>query len=159
MRCLSKNQRLTISPFTQIVIGNKNVVIYHSLFGNPNIITFPTLKLLKIFRQPHSIVEVRGNFNIEGLDEAVQVLIDGFFLNPENFDERDFLRRSMQRYKKKVRAGHLINFLSLVVSEACNFSCSYCFAGKGLVGDNLLSQRCRIMNFETAKKQLIYFLS
>lgn len=157
MRRLSENQKLIASTFTQTIIDKRSAIIYHSLFGNPNIITLPTLKLFKIFHRACSLADVRRNFDIEGLNEAIQILIDGFFLNPEGFDERGFLHRLMQRYKKELRDGHSINFLSLVVSEVCNFSCSYCFANKKLIDNGFSNQRCKLMGFKTAQKAVDIF--
>ena len=157
MRRLSENQKLIASTFTQTIINKRSAIIYHSLFGNPNIITFPALKLFKIFHRACSLADVRRNFDIEGLDEAIQILIDGFFLNPEGFNERGFLHKLMQRYKKEVKNGHLINFLSLVMSEVCNFSCSYCFANKKLIDNGFSNQRCELMGFKTAQKAVDIF--
>ena len=101
MRRLSENQKLIASTFTQTIMNKRSAIIYHSLFGNPNIITLPTLKLFRIFHQDCSLTDVKRNFDIEGLNEAIQILIDGFFLNPEGFDERGFLHRLMQNIKKR----------------------------------------------------------
>lgn len=157
MRQVSDHQKLRTSGFTQTIMAKKKAVIYHSLFGNPNIITPPTLEFLKVFDQPHSLADIKRDFDIKGLDEAMQILIDGFFLNPVDFDEREHLGKFMESYKRKIRTGQLINFLSLVVSESCNFSCSYCFADKGSVGNNPSCRRRKLMDFKTAQKAVDVF--
>lgn len=157
MRRLSQDQKLVSSVFTQIIIAGDRAIVYHALFGNPHIVTLPTLELLRIFGNPHSLTEVESNFRIEGLNDAIQILTNAFFLNPADFDEREFLNGKMSGYKNKLRNGRLVNFLSLVVSEACNFSCSYCFANKEFSSSDLSLKHRKLMDFKTAQKAIDVF--
>ena len=50
-----------------------------------------------------------------------------YFLAPSNLDEYIFLDESAKARKRKAKTGYLIRGLQLIVSNACNFRCKYCF--------------------------------
>src|SRR3990167_3128601 len=113
---------LNVSPHTQIIPNDREWIVYHSLFGRPIILDDEAYRFLMSFRdgasegisatQPEILEELRN----------LSLLID------ESEDERMRLHELHDIYQQQVASGAVINYLSLIMSEDCNFSCRYCIA-------------------------------
>ncbi len=146
------------SKFIQSVYEGDSVVIWHSLFGYPRIISVETLKFLDSFSEPTKIHSRFGDELIEEDLEAIKELLRCYFLVPENFNERTFLEERMREREKEIISGSLIDYLELIISEACNFRCTYCIHFNNIGTSNRINNLKKFMRFETAKETVDRYL-
>ena len=93
----TENEALTKSQFVQVVRDNDRVVIWHSLFGNPKIVSEETMAALDIFSNPRSLTSVLSEYDVGGNGEdAIRDLVANYYLVPKDFNERVFLSERMQ---------------------------------------------------------------
>ena len=89
---ITKDETLTKSQFIQIIKGRDNTIIWHSLFGNPKIVSTEILTFLEIFSHPRQLSSVLEEYDCdENNKKAIQDLIASYHLIPKNFNEREFL--------------------------------------------------------------------
>lgn len=113
---------LRVSPHTQIIPCRDGYVAYHSLFGRPLIINEEAYSFLKSFAGGKS-----NDFTSE--EKAVAAEFASLYLVvEEEFDERALLEEKCREYEREIATGSLVNYLSLIMAESCNFGCRYCFA-------------------------------
>ena len=147
------------SPFTQVLrSGDTAVVIWHSLFGYPKVISTETLEFLESFISPKTLHSQFGDGLSDENGEAVEELRRCYFLIPESFDDRAFLDKRMQERGMEIAGGLLINYLELIVSEACNFRCTYCIHFNNLETSDRLNSPQKVMRFEIAKEAVDQYL-
>ncbi|MGB9609235.1 MAG: hypothetical protein ACPL3E_02565, partial [Minisyncoccia bacterium] len=111
------------SSYVQFVQEGNLAVIWHSLFGHPKIVSVETLNFIESFSIPKTIC---SQFNDELMDEdreTIKELLNCYFLVPEDFNDRLFLEERMREREKEIISGLLIDYLELIMSEACNFRC------------------------------------
>ena len=156
---IAKNEVLIKSQFIQIVKGKDKAIIWHSLFGNPKIVSKETLDFLDLFSKPHQLCSVLEKYYFEeNVEESIQDLIENYYLVQKDFDEREFLAKHMEGRKKSITDGSLINYLELIMSEVCNFRCSYCVHFNNLEMSNRIKNSTRFMNFKVAKQTIDGYL-
>lgn len=132
--------------------------MWHSLFGNPKIISVKTISFLDMFMVPARLGTVIDG-GISNTDiKAIKELIRGHFLIPTGFDDRMFLEEKMQKREAEIINGSLINYLELIVSEACNFRCTYCIHFNNLGTSDRIKNPKKLMRFETAKRMVDWYL-
>jgi len=113
---------LTVSRYAQIINTGNKWIVYHSLFGRPIILDRKAFDFFMSFKsKPQKKVTPTQEKAIEDL-RSLSLLID------ETTDERDHLHDLYAAYQQQVASGSVINYLSLIMSEDCNFSCRYCIA-------------------------------
>ncbi|PIZ99250.1 MAG: hypothetical protein COX77_01935, partial [Candidatus Komeilibacteria bacterium CG_4_10_14_0_2_um_filter_37_10] len=89
---LDVKKKLVKSRFMQIAKGDDNLVIWHSLFGSPKIISFETLELINLFSQPISIESVCEDYDLDGdIIELFTELVSSYFLISQDIDERKII--------------------------------------------------------------------
>ena len=156
------NNILKLSQFLQVVHSERGekAIAYHSLFGLPQILNRDALDLLDAFSKPTSVSTVISQNSFANAKENIQTFNDLFFLITPDFDERDYIRKiSDERYLPAIRSGERIEYLSLILSEQCNFACQYCISSSMLnASDRGLSKK-KIMSMEVAKKALDRFFA
>lgn len=121
----AKETVLVKSQFIQIMRNGNKAIIWHSLFGNPEVINDEGLKFLELFRRPITIEEVKEVCDEDPTD-IIQELAKIFFLVYPGFDEKEFLLKQKEQYLQKVRAGQTIDRMGLAISDSCNFDCTHC---------------------------------
>lgn len=140
------------SPFVQVVQDGDLAVIWHSLFGYPKIISTETLDFIQLFSKPAMVQALLGVELSDENKKAIEELASCYFLVPEGFEDRAFLEKRMREREKEIAGGSLINYLGLVMSDACNFRCIYCIHFNNLeIADNVSSPE-KFMRFEVAKE-------
>jgi uncharacterized protein len=155
---LSINVAYRMSPFVQVVQDGVFAVIWHSLFGCPKVIPVETLEFLKSFSEPTAIGSRLGDELTEEDSVAIEELLRCNFLVPENFDDRAFLEERMREREKEIVGGSLIDYLELIMSEACNFRCAYCIHFNNLENSDRINNPKKFMRFEIAKETVDRFL-
>lgn len=147
------------SPFMQVVQNGDSAVIWHSLFGYPKVIPVETLEFLDSFSTPKTI---RSQFD-DGLtsenQKAIEELLRCYFLVPKDFDDRAFLEEKIQTCEAEIVSGSLIDYLELIMSEACNFRCTYCIHFNNLETSDRISNPKKFMRFDTAKETVDQYLA
>lgn len=157
---IDKQATFIRSRFTQVVQEGDQAIIWHSLFGNPKIVSRETLEFLDHFEAPQSLGVISGDGDIDsGQWSAVQELIDGYYLIPKGFDERAFLAEGMRKREETITSGSLIDYLELIMSEACNFRCTYCIHFNNLEILDRISTPKKLISFEVARETVDRFLS
>ncbi|HMD86101.1 MAG TPA: radical SAM protein [Terriglobia bacterium] len=103
--------------------SSRNMVIYHSLYGNPFAATPRALKLLDAFASPAyaSVICKKMDASSNDIDD-LQTL---GFLQEEGVDERTVLVRLAQERVKSAVDGSLVTILRYFTAY-CNFACNYC---------------------------------
>lgn len=146
------------SPYIQIVKGGNLAVIWHSLFGYPKIISIETFDFLEGFSFPNTI---RSQFNDDLTEEdrkAIEELVSCYFLVPEDFNDRAFLKKNMRTREAEIISGSLIDYLELIMSEECNFRCTYCIHFNNLGTSDRINSQKKFMQFNTAKDAVDKYL-
>ncbi|MFH1393243.1 MAG: radical SAM protein [Patescibacteria group bacterium] len=147
------------SQFIQVIKNNNKAIIWHSLFGNPKIVSRDTITLLDVFSNSRPISSVLGEYNIgENGREVIRDLIASHYLISENFDERKFLAKCMQWRRESITSGSLIDYLELIISEACNFRCTYCIHFNNLKTSDRIKNPKKFMTFKIAKDAVDQYL-
>lgn len=146
---------LTKSQFLQIVYSDNKAkaIVYHSLFGFPQILNGDALDLLSAFSAPNSVSAVVSQNSFANAKENIRTLESLFFLVPPDFDERGYIRKiSTERYLPAIRSGERIEYLSLILSEQCNFACQYCISNSMLAVSNRGLSKKKVMSGEMAEE-------
>ncbi len=142
---------LVKSQFVQVVRNSDKAIIWHSLFGNPKIVSGDTIMLLNVFSSPRSLSSILREYNVgENGKEAIQNLIASHYLIYKDFDEREFLAKCMQEREKSIIDGSLINYLELIMSEECNFRCIYCIHFNNLGTSDRIKNPKKFITIEVA---------
>ncbi len=146
------------SPFVQVVRDGDSAVIWHSLFGYPKVVSIGTFEFLQLFLKPTTIYSQLGNELTEEDREAIEELLRCYFLVPEDFDDRAFLEKRMQEREEEIVSGSLIDYLELIMSEECNFRCTYCIHFNNLETSNRIDNPRKFMRYGTAKNTVDRYL-
>ena len=97
------------SPFMQVIRGSDSVIIWHSLFGYPKIISIETFEFIESFSEPTIICSQPDNELTNEDWDAIKELLQCYFFVPENFDDRAFLKKKMMERETEIVSGSLIN--------------------------------------------------
>lgn len=119
--------------------------IYHSIFGN----------LLKINKEMYKYLFYSQNFSEEELLKYFSVedfifLKNNYFLTKNNFDEQALIDEKIELRKKLLESGKEFDKLQLIMTNACNFKCKYCFCEQFTKEKNNTT-----MSFETASLSIL----
>lgn len=145
------NERLVKSPFVQHVIEGDFAVAWHSLFGNPKIVPIDTLNFLELFLESTTISNQFDEAPSSEDWRAIDELERSYFLVPECFDDRALLRQRNLEREYEIENGSLVNYLELIMSEACNFGCTYCIHFGNLGNSQRIDNPNKLMRFDTAR--------
>ncbi len=155
---LNLNVAYVKSPFVQAVRDGDSVVIWHSLFGYPKIVPVETLEFLESFSAPRTMCSQFSDELTSEDQEAIEELLRCYFLVPANFDDRTFLKERMREREKEIVSGSLIDYLELIVSEVCNFRCTYCIHFNNLETSDCINNPKKFMRYDTAKETVDQYL-
>lgn len=111
---LKRELVLIRSQFVQKIIDREEVVIWHSLFGNPKIVSKETsifLDKFNISRKLKDVLDDKVNIDQEN---AIRELINTYYLITPGFDERMFLAAKMRERENDIVSGSLIDYLELI---------------------------------------------
>lgn len=152
------NERVMKSSFVQHVVDGDNAVVWHSLFGNPKIVSVETLEFLELFTMPTTINNQFGEALSREDLSAIDELEKSYFLVLEGFDDRAFLEQRKREKEHEIENGSLVNYLELIMSEACNFGCTYCIHFKNLGTSQRIRSHKKLMQFDTAQISIDNYL-
>jgi len=153
------NSTLKKSGYLQIISDGEMNIVWHSLFGYPMIVNQETIDFLNAFSSPVTINDVKNLSLFSEVEENAQMLQECFFIIPNDLDERRLLKERAEEYDKSVIGGRNIEYLSLILSENCNFACSYCISSSMISASHRKANKKKIMSIETALKAVKIFLS
>lgn len=156
------DRTLITSQFLQTIYGDKKTeaIVYHSLFGFPQILNADALDLLSTFSVPSSVSGIVSLNSFVDAEENIRILERLFFLIPPDFNERDYIRKiSTEHYLPSIQSGERIEYLSLILSEQCNFSCQYCISNSMLAASDRGLSKKKIMSEEMAKEAVDRFFT
>lgn len=157
---VARDRKLVKSRFVQVVEGCEKVVIWHSLFGNPRVISKDTLELLNFLSTPHSLASICAEYDIgKDGEDIVQELVAVHHIVPVDFSEREFLANLMRQREKAIISGSLVDKLQLTISEACNFRCKYCLYFANLGTSDRIASPEKFMTLEVAKRAVDEYLA
>lgn len=105
-------------------VPTEPTVIYHSLFGNARKVSPDVVRLLGAARE---------GLTLEGLlqqasRESLVDLFESSFLVPAGTDEQDQIQQLLDERQARLDTGELLTSVQLILTNACNFKCEYCFA-------------------------------
>lgn len=133
------------SRYLEVNKRDRDYLVYHRLFGN----------LSKLNEKAYQILE---NISEQTLDKAdlkdiKNKFIDNYFIVEEK-EEDEILKEEIAN-RKLADDGRLLVGLQLVVSNFCNFHCTYCFLNEEhKLRDNSEANRPSDMNFEVARQAI-----
>lgn len=142
------------SPHLKAISFNGKSLLYNSLFGTPLVVDEPTLSFLNNFGSPVSIKPFIKGDNGLIAQFFIQMLQDHILI-VQGSDERRILENNRANYLLGLKAQDAFTAMTLLVSEYCNFHCSYCYQRR-LSRRNISNDlyKPRIMNFDTALKAI-----
>ena len=147
------------SRFVQTVRDGDSAAVWHSLFGYPKVVPAETLEFLESFSAPKTIRSQLGDELTDEDQEAIEELVRCYFLVLEDFDDRAFLEERMREREAEIVSGSLIDYLELIMSEACNFRCTYCIHFNNMETSDRINNPNKSMRFEFAKETVDRYLS
>lgn len=150
------------SEYLQTVRSEKHpfALVYHSLFGFPQIMNEDALELLSMFSNSAFIDDVVvKNYHSE-VRSQINELEKTYFLIPPDLDERKLLKNIIcDIHLPKVKRGNNIEYLSLIMSEECNFSCQYCMSNSMISASNRKDNKIKFMSIEMARRTVNRFFA
>jgi len=96
------------------------------------------------------------DFN-EDVKSFIDFMANKYFLVTEDCDERDILRQAIAARNDTLFKGGMATNFSLVISEACNFCCTYCIHFSNLGVSGRLHAPTKIMTPLVAEKSIDAF--
>jgi len=69
------------------------------------------------------------------------------------------LKEKVKEYSESAAGGKNIEYLSLILSENCNFACSYCISNSMISASHRKTNKKKVMSAETAIRAIDIFLS
>ncbi len=156
---LDKEVLLCKSHFIQTIRGEEGYVIWHSLFGNPRIVSEEVLEFLNLFGTPHTLNNVIDADNTDDVQMTIiKDLISDNYLVSQGLDERRFLAKKMAEREHTIISGSLITYLELIMSEVCNFRCTYCIHFNNLETSDRINSPMKFMQYDIAKEAVDRYL-
>lgn len=149
-----ENIVLKKSSFLQVIPAGTETVVYHSLFGNPQIVNPEGLELINFFEAGQPISTLLNSEVFENPREIIENLQRSYFLIEHGIDERELLREKISSYQAPIMSGEYVEYLSLIVSEACNFACKYCISSSMINATYRQHNPLKLMPIEIAKKSI-----
>lgn len=147
------------SRYTQTVEDGDRAVLWHSLFGNPQIVSSATLRFLDIFTTRRSLGSILEEYDLDEDGKRVfETMLNNYYLIPAGFDERKLLAEKAHVHEGEIINGLRINYLGLIMSEACNFRCTYCIHFNNLKTSDRTDNKEKFMHFGVAKEAVDRFL-
>lgn len=155
-----KNEiKLVKSQFIQALNEGDQVIIWHSLFGKPKVISREVKGAIELFSNPKTLNSLYDEYEVDQQGRlCFEELLKDHYLVPQGFDERNFLTERIKNRSNLVTDGSLINNLELIMSEACNFRCIYCIHFNNLEASERIKNPQKIMSFEVARETVDSFL-
>jgi len=157
---IDKTIPLVRSRFIRVIQDGDKFIIWHSLFGRPKIVSREMKEFLELFSSPRTLNSIYDEYELEQNEEIhIKEMIADYYLIPKGFNERAFLAEKNKAREQFVTNGSLINYLELIMSEACNFHCTYCIHFSNLETSGRINNPNKFMHFEVAKKAVDYYLA
>lgn len=148
------------SRFIQIIQDGDKFIIWHSLFGKPKIVSREMREFLELFTAPKTLDSIYNEYELDQSEEVyIKEMIKDYYLIPVGFNERAFLAEKNRAREQFVTDGSRIDYLELIMSEVCNFRCTYCIHFNNLETSNRISNSNKLMRFETAKEVVDCYLA
>jgi uncharacterized protein len=114
---------LRTSRYLRVVPRDRGAAIYHGAYGRLSFVGPEALRVLTLFETPRSSAPAPEAF--------VDACLQSGFLVPADFNEdADIEERRVARAAAAARGG-AVRAVQLVLANACNFRCAYCFEGLG----------------------------
>jgi uncharacterized protein len=136
-----------LSRYVKCIDRKDGVLIYHTLFGNPILISESDyLKLVKT----NDIED--GMFN----NPIFEYLKKNFFIHPKGYEEYKIIAEEIKDRETKSSTGYLFRQLQLIMTRSCNFRCTYCYERDMNIKNsgNLKNDSNNSMSFTVADKAI-----
>jgi len=147
------------SPYLQSGANQTTCVIWHSLLGWPLEVSLDTLEFLNAFDRPRTVVGVLGGQPTQEERELCQLFIDRLYLVPAAADPRAIAMAELERRRPASDHGHRIRYLELIMTEACNLRCRYCFHFRSNGEQSLRRLTVRPLSFELGRRAIDEYFS
>ncbi len=126
-------------------IEKNSYFIYHSIFGNLLKINEEMYNYL-FFSDSFSEKELLKNFSVEDFN----FLKSNYFITKTSCDEQALINEKIKFRKASLENGKEFDKLQLIMTNACNFKCKYCFCEQFVKEKNNLA-----MSYEIADLSIL----
>ena len=124
-------------------------VCYNSLAGRSLLANEAARRLLDRFARPVHVQSLLSGRHHDSVRDTVALFETRRLVVPHGTDVRDRFRHRLDAHLSRVAEGRVLKNLTLVVNEACNFSCTYCMEDAMLRAGGRPGEKGRRMSAET----------
>lgn len=156
MRNADLKDALRLSRFCHVVPFGKKTeyCLFHSLSMEIIFLNQAFTQVLEDFRYGKSLASISSQTTLSDedlstLNNLVTELLNLRMLVPVQYDEL----RELEKYREKAIPGPAVNLLYLILTDACNYACSYCFIENAMPQGHIPSY----MTARMAKKRIDMF--
>ncbi|MCK4453870.1 SPASM domain-containing protein [Candidatus Parcubacteria bacterium] len=126
-------KKYRISRFVKTFQYNEVVAVYHST--NMELLFFDQIsaeKIIKRFKHPNDIKDrIFQSSKGTTSQDIISFLIEKQFLVPWDYDEVHVFQKQVQKLQRE----RFIRVMYLMLTDDCNFQCTYCFQNKDEIQD------------------------
>ncbi len=152
-------KKYVLSSYVRFVHDNISgqVMVFHSLFGNPRVVNGEGLRFLNLFKQPMAIKEISELCDEDSMD-TIREFTKIFFLVEPDFNERKFLEDKKEQQLALIQKQQTIDRIGLAISDLCNFGCAHCIHFQSTINSTQPAQTYKQMilqskmSWETARR-------
>jgi uncharacterized protein len=135
------------SPYLRQVKVPGGALTYHSLFGNLSFLDQELTQLLATAEREEVADLLPKSLR--------QLLYNKYFITDVAEDEREVTRQWLRQRESAISSGYYLRALQISASNACNFSCSYCFADATDRRRRELGDGTRSISLELAQRAIL----
>lgn len=150
-----KTESLRFSKFCHIISrANNQYVLFHSLNMEIVFLVAGFSRIIEYFKNGKSVKSILEQSVFSGGDESIfikliNLLIKYEMLVPTRYDEN----KDLEKYRAENLPGPAINLMYLILTDECNYACTYCYIENAIPSNYSFSYmtaemaRRRIKNF------------
>jgi len=118
-----------LSKYLKILPRKDDFAVYHSLHGRLCIMDRALVELLYFFKTPRSFEEAynKNHCTEELLRDFLSIFGSRSFIVAPDENDSSWIKHYNDNRKESLKTGEQISIIQLVVTNHCNFRCSYCF--------------------------------
>ena len=127
--------RYALSDYVRFVHRSEGVAVYHSLLGGLCLVDKAVAEILEGFRGGVTVTARLAALPAR-IRRQGEIIMDifaakGFLVAPEDKEYARIGRGIQKRLAERLSRGSRVGVIQLVVTNSCNYRCTYCFINQG----------------------------